>query len=416
MTGMFKFARKLGRNRKVAPHADSLHSMERMRAIIDRERMRSDRGNSMFAMLTFTLVEPCTDEQFECLGQVLKQRLRVTDDAGVLGPNCVGAVLPETSVVGAWKVADNVCELLPASFPRPDCKVYVHPADRDPAAREPGEQIAAGDNTSPGEPIDAASQPAEDDQTIENNQPVGLGQSTGVAVAEATVATATQATAMTAVVMEQHPRSGEAMKLLFVQAMPWWKRAIDVIGSATALIVFSPVLLLAAIAVKVSSPGPVFFAQRRHGLGGRTFTIYKLRTMCVDAEAKKAALRSISEQDGPAFKLKNDPRVTRVGAFLRKTSIDELPQLFNVLTGDMSLVGPRPLPCNESEGCVPWQQRRLDVTPGLTCIWQVRGRSKVTFDEWVRMDVQYIRSRSLVTDVALIAQTLPAVVLRKGAC
>jgi lipopolysaccharide/colanic/teichoic acid biosynthesis glycosyltransferase len=414
---MFKFARKLNRSRKTAPQADSLHSLERMRAILDRERMRSDRGSSMFALLTFTFSEPCSNEQFESVGQVLKQRLRVTDDAGILGPNCVGAVLPETSVVGAWKLADDVCDLLPGGIPRPECKVYVHPADRDPAAREPGEQIEAQDATTADnateelETVDAsgaAPQSVEDDQSVEIGPPVGLDQSSGVAVAEAPVASA--------VVLQQHPRSGEAMKLLFVQAMPWWKRAIDVVGSAMALVVFSPVLLLAAIAIKLSSSGPVFFAQRRHGLGGLPFTIYKLRTMCVDAEAQKAALRALSEQDGPAFKLKKDPRVTRVGSFLRKTSIDELPQLFNVLLGDMSLVGPRPLPCGESEGCVPWQQRRLDVTPGLTCIWQVRGRSKVTFDEWVRMDVQYIRSRSLVTDVGLIAQTLPAVVLRKGAC
>jgi lipopolysaccharide/colanic/teichoic acid biosynthesis glycosyltransferase len=408
---MFKFARKLGRSRKLASEVASLHSMERMRAILDRERMRSDRGNSMFALLTFTFSEPCDKGRFESLGQVLKQRLRVTDDAGILGPNCVGAVLPETSVVGAWKLADDVCDLLPGGMPRPDCKVYVHPADRDPAAREPLAQNELNSNSeSPesGEPICVSSDCGDDHRAIGVNQTIGDDQSSGVAVAEAPLATA--------VAPEQHPRSGEAMKLLFVQAMPWWKRAIDVIGSATALVVFSPVLLLAAIAIKLSSPGPVFFAQRRHGLGGRPFTIYKLRTMCVDAESQKAALRKFSEQDGPAFKLKNDPRVTRVGAFLRKTSIDELPQLFNVLRGDMSLVGPRPLPCGESEGCVPWQQRRLDVTPGLTCIWQIRGRSKVTFDEWVRMDVQYIRSRSLVTDVALIAQTLPAVVLRKGAC
>jgi lipopolysaccharide/colanic/teichoic acid biosynthesis glycosyltransferase len=137
--------------------------------------------------------------------------------------------------------------------------------------------------------------------------------------------------------------------------------------------------------------------------------------MIVDAEAKKKELKQRNEQDGPAFKIKDDPRVTRVGKLLRKSSIDELPQLWNVLRGDMTLVGPRPLPVSESEACEGWQRRRLDVTPGLTCIWQVKGRSRVSFAEWVRMDVAYIRRRTLFNDLRIIAQTIPAVLLRRGA-
>jgi lipopolysaccharide/colanic/teichoic acid biosynthesis glycosyltransferase len=137
--------------------------------------------------------------------------------------------------------------------------------------------------------------------------------------------------------------------------------------------------------------------------------------MCVDAEARKQSLRHKSEQDGPAFKLKNDPRVTRIGSILRKTSIDELPQLWNVLKGDMSLVGPRPLPVDESNGCETWQRRRLDVTPGLTCIWQIEGRSEVTFAEWVRMDVKYMRRLNILHDLSILFKTVPAVLLRRGA-
>ena len=157
------------------------------------------------------------------------------------------------------------------------------------------------------------------------------------------------------------------------------------------------------------------FTQPRDTIGGRRFNIYKFRTMVVDAEEQKAALRKHSEQDGPAFKMKHDPRITPIGKFLRKSSIDELPQLFNVLLGDMSLVGPRPLPCDESAGCQPWQRRRLEVMPGLTCIWQVYGRSRVSFAEWIRMDLRYARSRSLIKDLLLIVRTVPAVVFRRGA-
>jgi lipopolysaccharide/colanic/teichoic acid biosynthesis glycosyltransferase len=197
--------------------------------------------------------------------------------------------------------------------------------------------------------------------------------------------------------------------------MPWWKRVIDIVGAGVGLLVLSPLLIAVAVAMKLTCPGPVIFKQCRAGLGGRPFTIYKFRTMCVDAEAKKHQLRPLNEQDGPAFKMEHDPRVTRLGRFLRKSSIDELPQLFNVLKGDMSLVGPRPLPVDESAACERWQKQRLDVTPGLTCIWQVAGRNQVTFAEWVRMDVAYMRRRTIFHDLSILIRTIPAVLLRRGA-
>jgi lipopolysaccharide/colanic/teichoic acid biosynthesis glycosyltransferase len=200
-----------------------------------------------------------------------------------------------------------------------------------------------------------------------------------------------------------------------VRPMPRWKRVLDVLGAAAGLVVLAPVMAAAALAVMLTSPGPILFTQRRAGLGGRAFTIFKFRTMSADAEARKAELRPKSERDGPAFKLSADPRVTAVGRFLRSTSIDELPQLWNVLRGEMSLVGPRPLPLDESDGCTRWQRHRLDVTPGLTCIWQVSGRSTVSFAQWVRMDMAYIRRRTLLHDVWILVKTVPAVILRRGA-
>lgn len=176
----------------------------------------------------------------------------------------------------------------------------------------------------------------------------------------------------------------------------------------------SPVFLAAAVAIKVSSKGPVFFRQEREGKDGEVFSILKFRTMCDGADAQKDELRKLSEQDGPAFKLENDPRITGIGRYLRKSCIDELPQLFNVITGDMSIVGPRPLPVNESEQCLPWQRRRLSVLPGLTCTWQAHGGRDVKFSEWMRMDLEYIQQRSLWSDLKLIGETAMVVVLHKG--
>jgi lipopolysaccharide/colanic/teichoic acid biosynthesis glycosyltransferase len=206
-----------------------------------------------------------------------------------------------------------------------------------------------------------------------------------------------------------------AVEEFFVRPMSWPKRLLDLVGASVGIVLLSPVLAAAALAVKLTSRGPVIFTQKRCGLGGRPFTIYKFRTMRVGAERQQAELRKLNEQDGPAFKLTNDPRVTRVGRLLRKTSVDELPQLWNVIRGEMSLVGPRPLPLDEQGGCSQWQRHRLNVTPGLTCIWQVDGRGNVTFDEWVRMDVSYMRRQSVWRDVSILLRTIPAVLLRRGA-
>lgn len=191
---------------------------------------------------------------------------------------------------------------------------------------------------------------------------------------------------------------------------------MDILVAGSAAVVALPVLAAIAAAIKLDSPGPVIFKQKRAGLGGVPFSIWKFRTMCDNAEAQRAALVAVNEQDGPAFKIKSDPRITRVGRFLRKTSLDELPQLFNILRGEMTLVGPRPLPMIEADACLPWQKQRLMITPGLTCNWQVWGRSSVTFDQWMRMDLRYLRRRSLQRDLFILANTVPAVLKQRGAC
>lgn len=193
------------------------------------------------------------------------------------------------------------------------------------------------------------------------------------------------------------------------------KRLFDIVASAAALLVLSPLLLGVALIIKLTSRGPVFFAQERVGLHGRTFRMLKFRSMVVNAEALKAKLAAQNEQSGPVFKMKNDPRITPIGRFIRKYSIDELPQLINVLRGDMSVVGPRPPVPPEVAQYEPWQRRRLSVRPGLTCIWQVSGRNQISFEEWMYLDMRYIDHWSFWSDLALILRTVPVVLTGRGA-
>ena len=193
------------------------------------------------------------------------------------------------------------------------------------------------------------------------------------------------------------------------------KRIIDVVGAAIGLLFFAPLFLLCALAIKLDSKGPVLFFQDRVGFNRRRFPVFKFRTMVTDAEVRQAALEQFNEASGPVFKIENDPRVTRVGRFLRRTSIDELPQLVNVLKGDMSLVGPRPLPVRDVERMeVRWHRRRFSVKPGITCLWQVQSREP-EFDEWIRLDMEYIDNWSLALDLKILAKTIPAVLSGQGA-
>jgi exopolysaccharide biosynthesis polyprenyl glycosylphosphotransferase len=194
------------------------------------------------------------------------------------------------------------------------------------------------------------------------------------------------------------------------------KRALDVTGATVVLIVLSPLMLVTAAAIKLTSDGPVIFAQERYGLNRRRFRMWKFRTMVKDAERLQAPLESRNEVQGPVFKITRDPRVTPLGRWLRRTSIDELPQLFNVLTGDMSLVGPRPLPIRDVLRFTrSSDMRRFSVRPGLTGLWQVSGRSRLDFDQWITLDLRYIDRWSLALDLAILARTIPAVVRGTGA-
>ena len=338
-----------------------LPSARSFRRLLARERACADRLGDNFSLLSLGVDDWWTGRRtLLALAKILRRRLRDTDEAGWLDRRHLGIILPGTPAWGAWTLADDLCRSLPAATPLPECEVYSYPAD----AVGPEENRAG---------------------------PLGIRRRMAV-----------------------RRRAAAPVDQLLFQAIPLWKRALDIVGAGTALVALAPALAAVAAAIKLTDPGPVFFTQRRSGLGNKPFLLYKFRSMVVDAEARKRDLLAFNQQDGPAFKLRSDPRVTRLGRFLRATSIDELPQLWNVLRGDMSLVGPRPLPCDESDGCRGWQRRRLDVTPGLTCIWQVKGRSRVTFAEWVRMDLRYIGARSPWSDLKLLLQTVPALLFRKG--
>lgn len=193
------------------------------------------------------------------------------------------------------------------------------------------------------------------------------------------------------------------------------KRCFDVLGALLGLIIFAPLFLIIALAIRMEDGGYAFYRQDRNGLNGKVFHMYKFRSMCMDAEQMHQSLLEKNELDGPAFKLKNDPRVTKVGRFIRRTSLDELPQLVNILKGEMSFVGPRPLPTYETAQCNDYQKQRLLVKPGLTCYWQCSGRNNVSFDEWIELDLKYIKEASLWIDFKIMCKTVVSVISGDGA-
>ncbi len=332
-----------------------LIAADEFRQLCDYERVRADRAVGVFSLISLNFpTRRSLAKNSDTLGNVVAERIRDIDEVGYLANDKVGLLAPHTSSHGARVLATDVISRFPESMPKPTIEVFEYKAE------------AWSDRQN------GIGQRKEQPQTREPLVTVTNADIAGV----------------------------------LAESVPAWKRSMDVIGAIGGLIVLSPLFLLIAAAIKLTSRGPVFFAQQRTGRGGRAFAMYKFRSMVVDAEGKRDELLHLNEQDGPAFKIQHDPRITRIGHWLRRASLDELPQLLNVLKGDMSFVGPRPLPCHETAQCEPWQRRRLAVTPGITCIWQVQNRATpVPFAEWMRMDIRYAKSISLRGDLQLFWKT-----------
>jgi lipopolysaccharide/colanic/teichoic acid biosynthesis glycosyltransferase len=371
-----------------------------MLKLIEREKARTDRTGCEFSLVTFRAAAAGADAAPpEWLVSAVRRRARLSDEVEVFS-DCVCALLIATPKEGAHHFAESVVASVGAAV---RFEVYAYPSERLPpvAGREYGGGHQNGNGTRGGD--------GEAGQTRGEHRPRHNGTAPKEAAAMAGLVSRCSAGSPQDQIAADLPPEFEAL-----EPLPWWKRSADVVGATILLVALSPFLVIIAALIKIDSRGPVIFRQVRAGRQGHSFQLYKFRSMRVDAEASQDQLRAMNEQDGPAFKIKADPRITRLGRFLRSTSLDELPQLWNVLRGDMSLVGPRPLPWKEACGCELWQRRRLDVLPGMTCIWQVKGRSRVSFADWMRMDMLYIRKRSFMMDLLLLAATIPAVLFRRG--
>jgi lipopolysaccharide/colanic/teichoic acid biosynthesis glycosyltransferase len=404
--------------------------------LIRRECARADRNGREFSLVLFRVKnQKRTSVSTHRLARTILTRARLTDEVGWFSDHYICALLPDTSSQGAQVFTNSVSDLVERKATRPLAVVYSYPGnlltaeDADFSAsstRSRNDRLDDNNNhhngTGGGGRIHAASERGKGSPRHAPTVFRSVGNSGGEALTNVTLGELKRADLMPALasgLAKEHAANAlpaESIHDFLVHPMPTWKRAFDIAFGLMISACFLPVISVIALIMKITNPRePIFFSQDRAGLGGKSFKIHKFRTMVVGAENKIAELRKLSEQDGPAFKLKNDPRITKLGRLLRSSSLDELPQLWNVMKGDMSLVGPRPLPIEEAEKCLQWQRRRLDVTPGLTCIWQVKGRSSVSFAEWIRMDVEYIRRRTFFHDLSILLMTVPAVLFRRGA-
>ena len=375
----------------------SIHKMAEFRSMMEQERDRADRNKHIFSLILFDMGKvEASDISLAKLIQEMTLRLRITDAIGWHDQQHIGVLLPYASYDNACRIAEGLYRSTTQIH-----AVYTYPSrwfsiGRDQAGRTHQIQSEIADRGRGGQPDRQPRGRRNDDQAL---QPKTVDAINAIASADAQ--------------RVQEEKAGFVP--FFVKPMPTWKRTMDVAGALVGISASMPLSVPIMFAIKATSKGPVFFRQLRAGLGGKPFAVYKFRSMEIDAESRKKDLMTLNERTGPAFKLTNDPRVTTVGSFIRKWSLDEIPQFLNVLRGDMSLVGPRPPTMDEVMEYYHWHDKRLEVKPGITCLWQVFARHQSSFDDWVRLDIKYARTYSLGLDLKILALTLPAVLSHRGA-
>jgi lipopolysaccharide/colanic/teichoic acid biosynthesis glycosyltransferase len=450
--------------RAARPFASQILSVSSFQAAFDRERALAIRSHRTFMLVVLL---PTTDpwNSLEAAAEIVKRRLRESDLVGNLDQDRLGLILPETDESGAQAVIESLLADLAKANLNFNYRSFQFPLRRASAA----DGASAGRPSTNGNGVNGAKRNGSNPESTElqetsrgfdpvsvmavnRRRDVGLSdhemgwpidkslESNGrvtilnrqasrlrvgpVEVLKSPVVNAPEASHLnefgaSPTIAEIRQTVGRApagdLQPLLERPISRIRRAIDVLFSTALLCALSPLLLLVAALVKATTPGPVIFRQQRAGQGGRPFSFYKFRSMYVDAEERRVALEAQNEKEGPIFKIQRDPRITPIGRILRRTSIDELPQLFNVLRGDMTLIGPRPPRMDEIEQYEPWQRQRLELIGGLTCIWQVSGRSEIQFLEWVRMDISYARRRTIWFDIWLLIQTIYAVLSGRGA-
>jgi lipopolysaccharide/colanic/teichoic acid biosynthesis glycosyltransferase len=385
-----------------------LHPSKAMELLLCKERMRCDRYSLYFSLIVIELKQTGTESKeshIHRLSKILHKRLRLTDEIGYLLKGGLGVMLPMTELHGARIVQNSILCAASRNGLSLNTQIYTYSGNDEPYLGDEDSE-----NSSDSEfDFDEEHEPSVQDTVVES-EPFSTRGSWAPLTMKRVVRADDLSQGRIPAVSKGFLTDATHSEYICPR-YPGWKRGMDIVLASIGLILALPIILLAAIAIKLTSKGPVFFRQMRSGQFGNAFPMYKLRTMVVDAEQLKANLELLNERDGPAFKLKNDPRVTKIGGLLRKTGVDELPQLWNVLIGHMAIVGPRPLPCNEAAKCKLWQRRRLDTKPGLTCTWQISKSRKISFSEWMRMDLNYADNRTFVGDIGLIFKTAMAVFL-----
>lgn len=387
-------------------------------AIFHRECALVYRNPHSFSLVVFVSKER-DERQLRRLARILGPRVRTGDVVGRLDSSRLVALLPYTDGPSAWQFADDLVRRMAEKELRFDCVVYTFPPVGEELPRagtsKDEQDQSPSQGRSQGKATRSKAKSAPREESPEEQPALAHSEQSPAELGSARPAPAGPAPTTLAEVRQDSERPIEDMTDLMVYSTPLWKRGLDCLVAGAALILLSPVMLTVALLVKFSSPGPIIFKQMRAGAGGRPFPFYKFRSMYVDAEERKKDLAAQNEKDGPVFKMRNDPRVTPIGRIIRRYSLDELPQLYNVLKGDMTLVGPRPATMDEVPGYEPWQRQRLNLKGGITCTWQVSGRSEISFEDWMRMDARYVEQQSLLTDLGLLARTAKAVVTGHGA-